>query len=415
MPAAVSKRASHVAPFQVMSIVAQAQAMQMQSNESSQSIIQLAVGESDEPTPNAIANAGVNAIQQQMTRYSPALGLSSLREAIADYYFPIDIQYQQVGITMGASAALQLALLATADVGDSMVYCDPGYPCNQQVAHLLGIESKVCDTQIGVFQPTLAEVQQAWQANTRVLLLASPANPSGAAMDVATLESIVAWVAEQGGWVVVDEIYHGLILSSSTNSEKVIQHSTALQLSTELLQHVVVVNSFSKTFGMTGWRLGWMVAPQSLIQVVERMAQNLFLAPPTIAQHAAMAAFEQQGDGVSRFKLTDTFHHAIHNRLTEMTLRHQVIQNNLHRLGFLLHHQSPCHFYVFADARNFTDNATQWCQQVLLETGVAIAPGIDFGAHYAGWIRIAATAAVDVLQDAFDRIEKFIANGYIRM
>lgn len=406
----LSNRAQQIEPFHVMTLVARAQAMRAQG----QPVIQLAVGEWDEPTPSVISDAGQRAIAQQDMRYSPAIGNPELRQALANYYaaeLNQTVRSSQIAITSGASAALQLAFLAVADAGDSVMHVEPGYPCNHQIASLLGLSNITTQAATPAeFAPSLDRIKAAWQPNTRALVLASPANPTGQGLRIDQLTALADWLAEQGAWLIVDEIYHGLMFDRANAI------STALQLPPVLRDQLIVVNSFSKTFAMTGWRLGWMVMPAAIVPAVDKMAQNLFLAPSTLAQAAALGAFNQSSDGPNatespvQYSLKPSIKRTIDNRVQTMQSRVAFVIEKLKALGFGVTHQPEGAFYVFVDAQPITQrkNSASWCELLLGKTGVAVAPGIDFGTSYASWIRIAVTADISVLGQAFERIADFI-------
>ncbi|HHM05158.1 MAG TPA: aminotransferase class I/II-fold pyridoxal phosphate-dependent enzyme, partial [Gammaproteobacteria bacterium] len=279
-PRPLARRAAAIQPFYVMELLARARALEAAGRD----IVHMEVGEPDFPTPAPIVEAGVRALRGGLTRYTPATGLPALREAISAFYqqrYDLSIAPARIVVTPGASGALQLAVAALVEAGAQVLMADPGYPCNRHLVRLVEgeVESLPVRAEDG-FQPTVAAVQSAWSARSAALLLASPANPTGTLMPAERLRTIVDVVHRAGGRVVVDEVYHALVYG--------IAPSSALAVSDELF----VVNSFSKYFGMTGWRLGWLVAPPAYIPCLERLAQNLFLAAPTPAQHAALAAFE---------------------------------------------------------------------------------------------------------------------------
>lgn len=388
----ISSRANRVSSFQVMRIVAQAQLMQAKG----QDVIQLAVGELDEVTPAIISEAGREALAQQHTRYTSAIGMPALRQALAHYYqsHKIAVQAEHIAVTSGASAALQLALLLACDVGEHVMVMAPGYPCNTAIAELLGLHVVVCETEAEYgFQPQLADVQASWQSNIKAVLLASPANPTGTVLAKDALQAIATWVEQQGAWLIVDEIYHGMLHDNDTT-----QPSSALAMPECTIGsgRLLVLNSFSKTFAMTGWRLGWLVAPAEVMPPIERMAQNLFLAPSTPAQHAALQAFQPE--------VLQT----VARRRMQLKGRIAYVATALQELGFVVPTQPQGAFYVFADAQHVTDDAQAWCETLLAHTGVALTPGGDFGRCYHTWIRLAVTADLNQLRVAMARIRAFL-------
>lgn len=409
----LSKRATSVRPFQVMNIVEQARQLEAAGH----SVIQLGVGEQAIETPAAIAAAGVEAIHTGQTRYTPALGTVALREAVANYYQTNQfmVSRDQVAITAGASAALQLAMAAVTDVNEAVMVISPGYPCNVEIARMLGNQIVVCDTdETTGFVPSLQAIQNSWRANVRALLLASPANPTGAVLSLSELQAIADWVVAQDAWLIVDEIYHCQLFPSESNQSNPSRQtvgvdpcsrpSTALALSATVRERLIVINSFSKTFAMTGWRLGWCVASAEVISAMQRLAQNLFLAPSTIAQAAAMQAFNDES-----LQLVD-------KQRLRLAANVSWLVDALRECGFIVPCAPQGAFYVFADASHLTKNATHLCAELLEATHVAICPGVDFVLHeepqfsrYKNWVRIAATVEIDLLITAIDRIKQHLA------
>ena len=275
-----NERSADVSPFQVMAILARAQALQAEGRD----IIHLEVGEPDFPTSQPMIDAAIAAMQAGKTGYTPALGLPALRQKLSDYYrdrFGVSVSPQRIVLTPGASGALLLLTAARLNPGDQLLLADPGYPCNRHFARIMEAHGQLVPCGAGQkYQLTAADVRQHWQPGTRAALVASPANPTGTVLTPQELAELAAAVREQDGELWVDEIYQGLNYSGPAH--------TVLSVADD----AVVLNSFSKFFGMTGWRLGWAVVPEHWVPVLDTLAQNLFLAPPTPAQYAALAAFE---------------------------------------------------------------------------------------------------------------------------
>lgn len=380
-----SQRSRNIPPFQVMSILARAKALEAQGRD----VIHLEVGEPDFSTPAPIVAAGVHALQQGNTHYTPATGLPELHQAIADFYqqrYSCSVAASRVAVTTGASAALQLVIAALVDPGDTVLMANPGYPCNQHFVTLNGGE--VVFTEVNddsAWQPNLGDVEAFCEQGGRAVLLASPANPTGTLIAPEVLQAIVEMTERYGVWLIIDEIYHGLLHQSSTN--------TAVNLG----EQVVVINSFSKYFGMTGWRLGWAILPDSLSQTVERLAQNLYLAPPTVAQHAALAAF-----------LPETIAE-LEQRRHAFTQRRDVLLSGLQALGFSLAAPADGAFYLYMDAAAVMpvgSSASEFALDMLEKTGVAFTPGTDFDstAQAEQRVRFAYTTDVARLTTACQRI-----------
>lgn len=351
-----------------------------------QDVIHLEVGEPDFPTPAAILDAAAAALREQPLGYTPAAGLPALRAAIADYYgwrYGLIIDPARVIVTPGGSGALQLALLAILDAGDRVLVSDPGYPCNRHLISLAGgISDPIAVSAADDYQPTVDAVAQAWTPHTRALMLATPANPTGTTLGPERLRALHGLVAERAAALIVDEIYQGLTYAAEDH--------TALALDSK---NLFVVNSFSKYFGMTGWRLGWLIAPSACTEVLVRLAQNLYLAPPTLAQYAAMAA------------LAPALRPELDQRRDRLRARRDLLISALTRLGFELPACPQGAFYLYLRAPAGEPAATVLAARLLRQGGVAVTPGCDFGTNDTGaMLRIAYTQSQDRLQRAVAQI-----------
>ena len=375
-------RAGMVEPFHVMRILAEARRMEAEGVD----LVHMEVGEPDFPTPAPIVRAGIEALERGDTRYTPALGLPVLREAIADYYlqrFDVGISASRIVITPGASGALQLVLALLAEQQASVLMADPGYPCNRNLVHL----SDAVPVQIPVsrednFQLTPAAIVSAWRDDTRLVIVTTPSNPAGSVLSLKELGALRQVICDEGGMMVVDEIYQGLIYGDTA--------TTALKLGNDLF----VMNSFSKYFGMTGWRLGWLVAPESMIPALDRLAQNIYLAASTPAQHAALAAFEPEtlAELESRRRLFEQ--------------RRDYLADALEGLGFRLGYRPVGAFYLYADCSAFGMDSDTLARRLLEEAHVAVTPGRDFSRHAPEkHIRFAYTADINRLQEGIRRIK----------
>jgi aspartate/methionine/tyrosine aminotransferase len=382
--AAPAARMHDIAPFHVMELMAQARSLEAQGR----SIVHMEVGEPDFPTPSPVLAAARAFIDQGHVHYTHALGLPELRQAISRFYaerYGVLVDAGRIVVTAGASGALLLALGALLNPGDELLLTDPGYPCNRNFALLYGGRPKHlavdCDT---AYQPTAQQVAAAWGSRTRALLLASPANPTGTMLDPAALRSLHASVAERGGTLLVDEIYHGLTYGCDAQ--------TALAVSDDLF----VVNSFSKYFGMTGWRLGWLVVPQPFLRDVEKLAQNLYISPSTPAQHAALAAFSAPNIAV------------LEARREEFRRRRDLLVPGLRALGFHIPVEPTGAFYVYADCSELSPDSYRLAEDLLVNAGVAATPGLDFGQVAPGrHMRFAYTVAEDKLREGLTRMGHF--------
>lgn len=390
-----ASRTNEIAPFQVMAILQQAQALSAQGVD----VIHLEIGEPDFDTPKPIIDAGIAALAAGQTHYTLALGLPELRQKIADFYqsrYGVEVAANRIAITPGASGALLLLMAARLEQGDELLMADPGYPCNRHFARVFEAHGRLIATTAETgFQLTPEHVQQNWtQGTSKAVLMASPANPTGVMVAHEELEKIAAATEAQGGELWVDEIYHGLTYHDAEGSPFAGKRpQTALALGDK----VVVINSFSKYFGMTGWRLGWMVVPEHYIPVVERLAQNLFLAPTTPSQYAALAAFNDDSLAI------------MEERRLEMQKRRDYLLVELPKLGFKLPVVPDGAFYIYADASDLTQDTQAFCEQILQDTGVAITPGYDFGDNNANlYVRIAYTTSIERLQQAMSRIQQWM-------
>ena len=381
-----NSRVDHVAPFRVMHLLEMAQAREAAGHD----VIHLEVGEPDFATPAPIVAAGQQALAEGRTRYTPAAGLASLREAIAGHYaehFNATVDPARVLVTPGASGALLLASQLLVESGDRVLMADPNYPCNRHFMALAGAEVDAVPVGRNTgWQLTAPLIEQHWQAKTRLAMLASPSNPTGHTLEAPALTKVIDTVAAKGGDVIVDEIYQGL------------NYDDAPLSATSLSDDAFVVNSFSKYFGMTGWRLGWLVAPEQAVEPLTRLAQNVFLAAPTPSQHAALAAFTPECRDI------------LETRRATLKQRRQVLLDGLVELGLAPDLPPQGAFYLWLDISRYSRDSQAFCERLLVEENVAITPGIDFavrgGEHH---VRIAFTNDVARLQEAVVRIARFVS------
>ena len=373
----LAARTSRIAPFQVMELVKRAVALER----TGRPVIHLSIGEPDftapEPVVAALERAG-------HTQYTSAVGLHALREAIAHDYLRrhgVAVDPARIVVTAGASAALSLACCALVDVGDEVLLTDPSYPCNRHfVAAFDGVPTPVpvfADTR---FQMTEALLEAHWGPRTRGVLLASPANPTGTSIPFDELGRIVAAARARGGFTIVDEIYLGL--SYEGRARTALEHG----------EDVVVVNSFSKYFHMTGWRLGWMVVPPAAAATFEKLSQNLYICASTLAQHAALACFEP--DALAIFEA----------RREAFRERRDYIVPAMRGLGFGVPVMPDGAFYAWLDCARFGDSG-QLASRLLEQASVSLVPGQDFGSNDpARWMRLSYATAREKLEEAVARI-----------
>ena len=381
----IAERMSDIQPFHVMDLLARARQMESEGR----SIVHLEIGEPDFPTALPIIEAGRRALEDQQTHYTPATGLPELKEKIAEYYkqrFRIEVPARRIIITPGASGALHLALGVLINPGDQVLMADPGYPCNRHFVRLLEGEARTIpvDSDTG-YQLNTSLIEANWTPKTVAALLASPSNPTGTRIEKNAMQDIVQLHRQLGGRLIVDEIYQGLVYG--------VEDFSALEFSDQDF----VINSFSKYFGMTGWRLGWMVVPDEYVEPVDRLAQNIFLAPPTVSQHAALEAFTEETQTICR------------QRRDEFEKRRDYLLPALRELGFEIPVNPQGAFYIYANCSKFTDDSFDFVHRLLDQAGVAVTPGIDFGSHRANQhVRFAYTRPVEVLEEGVKRIAEFV-------
>ena len=380
-----ARRMTHIQPFHVMALLARARELEA----GGRSIIHMEIGEPDFVTPSPVVEAGIRALREGRTHYTPAVGLTALRHRLSGFYrerYGIDVGADRIIITPGASAALQLVLSVLVDPGDRVLMADPGYPCNRNFVHLLnGIPVGLPVDADTNYQPDAATVRAAWTGPVAALLVASPSNPTGTLLTEADIRALFAVTQSHGSRLVVDEIYHGLTYDEPA--------ATALAVSADIF----VINSFSKYFGMTGWRLGWLVAPAEAVGELDKLAQNLFLAAPTLAQYAALSAFDSENIAI------------LEARRREFRARRDYLLPALRGLGFGITGTPEGAFYLYADCSRFTDDSYRFSKQLLEETGVAITPGNDFGIHRSErHVRFAYTTSQENLQEGVHRLKAYL-------
>jgi len=378
---------SAIAPFRVMELLARAKTLEAQGR----SIVHMEIGEPDFPTPRPVCEAGIRALEKGDLFYTPALGSPELRAAISGYYatrYGVDVSPGRVVITSGSSGALLLAMGVLVDPGAEVLVADPGYPANRHFVRLLNGEP------VGVpvgpdsnYQLTPELLEQYWSARTVAAVAATPSNPTGTVIAPEPLARMAAIAAERGGALIVDEIYHGLVYEGETKTAAIDPE-------------VFVIGSFSKYFNMTGWRLGWMVAPERYVGDIDKLAQNVYLSAPAPAQRAALAAFEPGTLAI------------LDGRREQFRARRDYLVPALRKLGFDIPQMPQGAFYVYAGCARLTDDSFRFTHELLERAGVAITPGVDFGSHRAAeHVRFAYTNPVERLQEGVERIGRFLAEN----
>jgi aspartate/methionine/tyrosine aminotransferase len=381
----LASRMSHIAPFEVMEIQTVARELERQGKD----VIHMEIGEPDFTTPQPIIDAAIAALNTKPMFYTSALGIQPLREAIAAFYaskYGVSVSPERIIVTAGSSAALLLACGVLLNSGDEVLMADPGYPCNRHFVRAM--EGVPCTIPVGPehnYQLTAARIGAHWKDRSVAALVASPSNPTGTVIAPDELKRIHAEVTMRDGTLIVDEIYQGLTYG--------VAPSTALSISDDLF----VINSFSKYFQMTGWRLGWLVVPAAYVRDVEKLAQNLFISASTPAQHAALAAFHPDALAI------------LEQRRAEFQVRRDFLIPALRELGFKVPVIPEGAFYIYADSSQIATDSFELSRRILQEAHVALTPGKDFG-HAAPerHIRIAYTQTVPRLAEAISRMRGVI-------
>ncbi len=365
-----AKRVNEIQPFRVMEVLARAAELEAAGHR----VVHFEVGEPDFATAAPIVEAGRRALAEGHTKYTPATGIMPLREAIAGYYEAagVAVATQRIIVTSGASGGLTLLAALLLDPGDELLITDPGYPCNEVFARLAGaLPRPVVVGPNDQFQPQESDLLAAWGPHTRGALLASPANPTGAMLSRQRLHAICRALQQRGGFLILDEIYQGIYLQ---------QHTAEYPTGLAVADDIYVLNSFSKYFGMTGWRLGWVVVPEAAADAVTRLAQNLFISPSTPAQYAALQAFSAEAQAIHQ------------QRVDAFNQRAGLLVQGLQQLGFRIPVPPQGAFYVYVDISHTGLDSGEFCRRLLDEFYVAVTPGADFGSHDAGrYVRFAFT------------------------
>ncbi|MDG4812601.1 aminotransferase class I/II-fold pyridoxal phosphate-dependent enzyme [Hydrogenovibrio sp. 3SP14C1] len=384
----ISDQAKTLQPFRVMKILGEAKALEQAGRD----IIHMEIGEPDFESLESVHTAVKNALDQGKTHYTPTLGLPELRQKLSAFYasfYHAKVKSENIMLTPGSSSALQLALTALLNPEDKVLMSDPTYPCNRQFVQLLHGQLVLLPVDADSnYQLTLSHLQTHWQEGIKVVMVASPANPSGTVIEQDELIKMAKFAATKNAYFLVDEIYQGLVYERPP--ESILSHSS-------LPENVIVINSFSKFFNMTGWRLGWLVAPSHLMSVLERLGQNLFLSAPTPSQYGALRVLDSDA-------------------LTLLEERRKIFENRrntlfqaMEKAGIAPSILPQGAFYLYWDVSNYTDDSEQFCSRLLAETGVALTPGTDFGTYKANrHVRLAYTTTEDQLKKAVQKISAFI-------
>jgi len=377
---------AEIQPFHVMEIWNRAKELEAQGRQ----IVKMHIGEPDFTAPAPVITACIGALQENPIHYTSALGMPLLRQAISRHYrdrYRLDVPASRIAVTSGASGALMIATGVLVNPGDEFLMPDPAYPCNRHFVRFF--EGSVKSIPVGAqtqYQLTRELIEANWSEKTRGVLVASPSNPTGTMIAPAEMRAIIDAVHARGGVVVVDEIYQGLTYASEFASA--LAHS----------DRIFVVNSFSKYFSMTGWRLGWLVVPEGCMREVETFAQNAFICPSAPAQYAGIAAFSAETTEI------------LEERRAEFRRRRDYLLPELRELGFSIPVTPQGAFYIYAGIEDFSQDSGKFALELLDEAGVAITPGKDFGANQSDrYVRFAYTCSIGDLQEGVRRIRNFLA------
>lgn len=380
----IAKRMARIVPFYVMDILARAKELESQGR----SIIHMEVGEPDFTSPEPVIEAGKNALDAGHTGYTAACGIPELRQKIARYYeqhYGIDLDSQRIIVTPGSSGALQLVMGVLINPGQAVLMTDPGYPCNKNFVEFMSGSPILLPVgpETG-YQLNAQQIENAWTDTTRAVLVATPSNPTGTLVPHDELLRIYEVVRSHGGTLIVDEIYQGLTYGTHSYS--------ALAIADD----VFVINSFSKYYGMTGWRIGWLVAPSAFVGSLDRLAQNIFLSCSAPAQYAALRALDPDCRTI------------LESRRQEFQKRRDFLLPALKEIGFRIPVVPEGAFYLYADCSKLTDDSFAFAYKLLEDEGVAITPGKDFGnnrpEHH---VRFAYTTSVENMKEGVRRIKRF--------
>lgn len=379
----VAKRGSIIPPFKVMDVMRAA----FEREAAKGDVLHLEVGQPSTGAPQGVIAAAKAALDSERLGYTDTFGIPPLRTAIAAHYrdwYGVDLVPEQVFVTTGSSAAFVISFLAAFDAGDRVAIAEPGYPCYRNILSALGVEPVgLATTEASRFQPTVAELE-AIEGKLDGLIVASPSNPTGTMLSAAELKALADYCSARDIRLISDEIYHGI-----TYGER---GASAL----EFTRDSVVINSFSKYFSMTGWRLGWMVVPPDLARAIECLAQNLYISPPSLSQAAALAAFD--------------CHEELRSNIARYSRNRELLLRKLPAAGF--DHLAPAQgaFYIYADVSTLTNDSEGFCRRMLAETGVAATPGVDFDpARGQAFMRFSFAGATEDMDEAADRLSAWLA------
>jgi len=376
-----TERSLNIPPFIVMDILERAHELE----KSGRSIIHLQIGEPDFPTPECICEAAVEAIRRGHTHYTHSLGILELRQAICDHYlekYGVRIEPDQVMVTSGTSPALFMLFSTLLESGDEIILSDPHYPCYPNFARFIGaVPVIVKGKEEDGFQLDPEEIRNKMNRRTRAVVINSPSNPTGNLLSPGRMKEI----AEIGAFVLSDEIYHGLVYEER-------EHSIL-----EFTDKAFVLNGFSKAYAMTGWRLGYIIAPREFVRPLQKIQQNFYISAGSVSQWAGVAALEKAGPDVERMR-------GVYNE------RRKYMIGRLRELGFGLPVEPAGAFYIFVNARHLSNDSYKLAFEFLENAGVGVTPGIDFGKNVEGYLRFSYANSIENIREGLQRIEAYLKN-----
>lgn len=375
----VSKRAREIPPFIVMEVLEKARELERQGR----NIIHLEVGEPDFPTPRCICEAAQEAMEKGETHYTHSLGILELREAICEHYrekYRVHVDPGQILVTSGTSPALFMIFSALLEVGEEIIMSDPHYSCYPNYANFLGAKPVFVNVyEEDGFQLRPEEIKKKMDPETRAILINSPSNPTGNLLSSERMEK----VSGLGLPIISDEIYHGLVYGDK-------EHSIL-----EFTDNAFVLNGFSKLYAMTGWRLGYVIAPPEFVRPLQKMQQNFFISASSISQWAGLAALTNAQDDVEQMKTT-------------YDKRRRYMIRRVRELGFGLTVEPSGAFYILVNARHLTDSSYELAFEILEKAGVGVTPGIDFGENAEGYLRLSYANSLENIEEGLKRLEGFL-------
>jgi len=383
---ATMRKIDQIEPFRVMQLLERAKELEAAGRK----VIHMEIGEPDFPTPPSVIKAAHRQLDSGDNFYTPSTGAPQLQQAISAWYqteYGISVDAQRILITPGTSGAFSLIYAALLDAGESVLLSDPGYPCQRNFIRLNG--GMPINIPVGPdtrYHLSADLIDQHWQAHSRAAVIINPSNPTGTLIDDQTFQAVADSCHQYGGYLISDEIYHGL------------SYGAKARCALEIDDQAIIVNGFSKHWAMTGWRIGWVIVPEDMIDACRRVMQNIFIAAPTLSQHAAIAALAEY-DETERMRLA-------------YDERRKYLLAELPKLGFDIVVEPQGAFYIYANVRRITSDSKAFCWNLLEQAGVAITPGEDFGAFKsAEHVRFSYATSLDNIREGIRRISAALAGS----